>query len=289
MGYYNLPAGCNTHGRKGPDLSFLLTMFLIYFVFAVVGLMVGSFLNVVILRGARGETLSGRSYCYSCKKILSAVELIPVVSFLVQKGRCRSCAALLDRQYLAVELLTAALFAFASIFILKEQSWNFESMTALVGILGMLSAFMVILVSDLKYRIIPNGAALALSLIGAARILLEVYRSSLLRQALFDVSGALVLSLFIAALWFVSGGHWMGLGDAKLLFGTSLIIGFPQSAVAFLIAFWAGTIVGLVLLLTKKSSLKDTIPFGPFILFGTAYAYFFWYPVAVLLGLHVIV
>ena len=89
------------------------------------------------------------------------------------------------------------------------------------------------------------------------------------------VSEREVLALFLAALWFLSRGRAIGLGDAKLIFSSSLLLGFPNSIVAFLFSFWLGGFIGVSLLIAGRKKLKSRIPFGPFILIGSALAYFF--------------
>lgn len=236
------------------------------------GLSVGSFLNVVILRGRRGENFGGRSKCESCKITLSPLELIPVVSFLLQKGRCRHCGTALSWQYPLVELGTALLYA--SAWLLWQKDFFPPTLQIPLPALLFMSALglgaaMVIFVSDIRYRIIPNGAVLTLIGIGAVIRIFD--QSSLIVSAL----SALVFSAVIALFWFFSKGRAMGLGDAKLILATSLILGSPLSIPAFLFAFWSGGAAGILLLVSGVKTLKDPIPFGPFILIGAALAQFF--------------
>lgn len=249
----------------------------------MLGSVVGSFLNVVILRGQRREKLGGRSHCDACMQTLSFAELIPIVSFLIQKGRCRRCKAALSTQYLLVEFGTALLFAVAA-----YTWWDGFSATQgygdiifFLGILTAISAGVVILVADLRWHIIPNGATLTLFLVG---VLAEIYRAmdsfmftpegiwfhgNVLLQ---DIIGAMAAMIFLGVIWFFSQGHAMGFGDVKLIFATSLIVGYPASVAALLFAFWLGGFGGIMLLIMGKRSLKSHIPFGPFILAGTVIA-----------------
>jgi len=243
----------------------------------LLGLVVGSFLNVVILRGAKGEKFSGRSRCESCGRQLTTLELIPVLSFLIQKARCRSCGTVLSWQYPLVELGTGILYAAGAWYFFGSQPILFF-LLAFAGI----AAGVVILVSDFRYQIIPNGAVFILLLVGVAALALRLFQTKsntsvpdLVWNMSLDVETALLLAFFLASLWFFSKGAWMGFGDAKLIFATSLIVGFPASIAAFLFSFWLGGIVGIVLLLSRRKTLKSHIPFGPFILLGTVAAYFF--------------
>lgn len=236
------------------------------------GLSVGSFLNVVIIRGRRSENFGGRSKCESCKITLSPLELIPVVSFLLQKGRCRNCGAALSWQYPFVELGTALLYAGA--WLLWQKDFLPPTLQIPLPALLFMSALglgaaMVIFVSDIRYRIIPNGAVL--TLIGIGTVIRVFDQSSSIVSAI----SALAFSTVIALFWAFSKGGAMGLGDAKLILATSLISGYPLSIPAFLFAFWSGGAAGILLLVSGVKTLKDPIPFGPFILIGAALAQIF--------------
>lgn len=236
------------------------------------GLSVGSFLNVVILRSHRGEKISGRSYCESCKTTLSVKELIPVFSFLIQKGRCRTCGAALSWQYPLVELGSALLFAAAMWYFLPQLSLDIQSFLFLFALSVGLGAAIVIFVSDLRFEIIPNGAVLTLLILGFIAVLYRTKSGT--GDVVWDFAASLIFSLFLASLWFFSQGRWMGFGDVKLIFATSLLLGFPASIVAFLYSFWIGGIIGVILLCSGLRTLKHHIPFGPFIVIGSLLAYF---------------
>lgn len=246
---------------------FLLSFPVVLFSAFLAGLVIGSFLNVVILRGARGEGLGGRSRCDHCGIQLRISELIPIISFIFQKARCRSCGAVLSWQYPLVEALAAFVFFFLA--------WRFFPLaqTGMIPALLFFLAFpataalIVLVVSDLKFQILPDGATAMLAIFGVA--------TGLARGTLVaDTVAALLLALFFAALWFFSRGKWMGFGDAKLILATSLVIGFPASIAGFLFSFWLGGIVGVFLMAVGSKELQSRIPFGPFIIAGALLAYF---------------
>lgn len=234
-----------------------------------VGLIVGSFLNVCILRGEKRESVRGRSRCPSCKKTLSFVELIPVVSFLLQKGRCRTCGAVLSLQYPLVELGTAFLYAGVFFFARDTFVFSFPSLLFFFALFAGIAASIVICVTDIRFTIIPDGALFVL-LISALIFLFLVPRN-----ITTTVASAAIFSSFLFSLWFFSRGVWIGFGDVKLVFVTSLLVGYPASFSAFLFSFWLGGIIGVLFLLLGKKSLKSALPFGPFIILGTFIAYFF--------------
>lgn len=255
------------------------------------GLAVGSFLNVVIIRGHKGETLGGRSHCAHCSALLSWSELVPVMSFLVQKARCRHCAGKISWQYPLVELACAAGYV--------AGFWTLVSSGALAtgqlfGGLGLalgIPAVLVIMVSDLRFQTIPDGATLILGTIGlgAALVRSGAEPMGIRRIAPYDLGTALLIAAILGSLWFFSQGRWMGFGDVKLIFATSLILGFPSSLAAFVFAFWSGGAIGALLILAGKKQLHQRIPFGPFILLGGALAWFFSSPFFNQLGLGILV
>jgi prepilin signal peptidase PulO-like enzyme (type II secretory pathway) len=251
----------------------------------VLGLAVGSFLNVVILRGIEKQSFRGRSQCLSCKKTLSWYELIPVVSFLIQKGRCRTCGAVLSFQYPLVELGTGILYVTAAYYVLgREASKYMESLSpstvaSLLLVLVAIAAALVIIVVDLRSQIIPNGAALTLFITGILFTVIRLFQTNsgteVVLDLIWNIGAAGIIALFLAALWFFSRGTWMGFGDVKLIFATSLIVGFPASVAALLFAFWLGGAFGIVFLLAQRLNLHSRMPFGPFIIVGAVLAYFF--------------
>lgn len=217
------------------------------------GLIIGSFLNVVIYRLPQKEHfLISRSHCPKCSKILSWKELIPLISFLIQKGKCRSCRQPIRWQYPLVEFTTAILFVL--LFAEFDISKKFFVYAVFVSIL------IVIFVIDLqKYLILDTVTipALFAALIGNL-ILSEQSVASLFIGAL--IGGGIFLIQFL-----VSRGRWIGGGDIRLGALMGFILGWPVVVVALLLAYWSGAIVAATLLLSKKKKLADQIPFGTFL------------------------
>lgn len=225
-----------------------------FFIF-ILGLSVGSFLNSVIYRLETGESLLlKRSYCPNCRHQLSWYDLIPVLSFLFLKGRCRYCSQKISWQYPLVEISTGALFAL--IFSLQLISTLYLFIIA--------SFLIVIFVYDLKHYIIPDKVvypAVALALIFNFQI-----------ASILSAAGA---ALFFGAVVLLSHGKWMGEGDVKLAALTGLLLGFPNIIVALFLAFFIGAIIGIGLILGRKKRLKSEVPFAPFLVSGTFGAIFF--------------
>lgn len=247
-------------------------------IIALLGLTIGSFLNVLILRKSVKKSLFGRSYCQGCKKPLSPFELIPIVSFLIQKGRCRTCGIALSWQYPTVELATATLFLLAYILFFPIFVFDIRSLFFLALLWLGSAAAIIAFFYDLRYTIIPDYTIIILFPLGIVTSILRnspaLTLVSLQNYFIIDWSVAIVISGFFASLWIFSKGRWMGLGDAKLILATSLLLGFPASLMAFLFSFWLGGAVSIPLVLFAKRGLKSQLPFGPFILAASILAYF---------------
>lgn len=243
-----------------------LAYYLIVFLF---GTIVGSFLNVVIYRYNTGMSIAeGRSQCFSCGKRLSWHELIPMVSFLIQKGKCRGCGSKISWQYPLVEFITGILFLL-SFYQVPIISWH------LVYLWIIMSLFVVITVYDIKHKIIPNGFVYAFIGISFLGLLL----SPDLQFTAVNFFAAPFLSAPFAGLWFFSRGTWMGFGDVKLAWGIGWFLGLWAGLSAIVFAFWIGSIFSLALLFVshisrlsfapKRFTMKSEIAFGPFLLLGT--------------------
>jgi len=235
----------------------------------IFGLIVGSFLNVVIYRYQTGYTVLGRSGCLICGAPLKWFELVPVLSFLIQFGRCRACQTKISWQYPVVELLTGLIFL--------GSFWRagfFFSPLVIVDwvIFGLL---IIITVYDWRHKIIPDHFVYAF-------IVIALLPSVWLGMAGPGALVGLALGAFFWLLWLASRGRWLGLGDAKLALGLGLFLGFPAALSAVTLAFWSGALVGLALLgisvlsRTRKSyNMKSEVPFAPFLFLGALLVYFF--------------
>jgi len=247
-----------------------------YVLVFIFGAVVGSFLNVVILRYNTGfSPFKGGSKCFSCGKNLRWHELVPIFSFLIQRGRCRGCGSKISWQYPTVELLTGLLFLLFF--------FNYRSGTSIIFILYcwvVVSLLVVIAVYDFRHQIIPNlfvwlfNALAFISVFG----ILNLEFVSNFEFRISDLWPRLLAGIcffsFFALLWLVSKGRWMGFGDAKLALGLGWMLGPEKTLLALLFSFWLGAIVGLMLMALKsnKFGLKSKIPFGPFLALGSVMA-----------------
>lgn len=228
----------------------------------IYGLILGSFYNVVGLRVPVGKSIvAPRSSCPKCGHQLRAVELIPVVSYLFQRGKCRQCKVGISPVYPFFELLTGLLFAGAYLLL----GWSGELVIALT----LISLFIIITVSDLAYMIIPDKVLLVFAgIFIIERIILPL--SPWWDSFAGAVAGFMIL-LFIALI--SKGG--MGGGDIKLFALIGFVVGFKTMLLSFFFATFYGAFFGIAAMLLGYVKRKQAIPFGPFIALGTLTAYFY--------------
>ena len=247
-------------------------------IFFVLGLAIGSFLNVVIFRYNTHRSFRGHSGCMTCQKKLSWYELVPVFSFLFLKGRCKGCKTRISVQYPIVEVVTG--FIFMGLFLKLQNiffldTFGFTVSYAYYAII--FSLLLVISIYDLKHKIIPDPLALVLGFLSFVGLFLfSNYNFHLHFPSLMEfLSGILIASPF-AILWLVSKGEWMGLGDAKLAISFGWFLGILPAISGLVLAFWTGAIFGLVLIaFSKKHGMKSEIPFAPFLVFGVIMVFIF--------------
>ncbi len=233
----------------------------------ILGLCVGSFINVLIDRIPNNKGfIKGRSYCDHCKKKLGVFDLVPLFSFLILQGKCRCCKKKISLYYPIVECVTAVLFV-AAFYFLSSTSYHLSS---IIYHLFIVSSLLAIFFIDLKYGIIPDKIvypAIALSL---GYLLLT---SQDIVPYLLSALGAFVFFLMLLIL---TSGKGMGWGDVKFVILMGLLLGFPGIVVGLYLAFLTGAVVGVILILWRKKKLKgSTIPFGPFLVLGTILSLFY--------------
>ena len=225
---------------------------------AVLGLSVGSFLNVVAVRLPEHRSVwRPGSGCPSCGTPIAWRDNIPLLSFAVLRGRCRACGSGISWRYPAVEFATAVSWIAAYLV--------FGMSPRLPIALVFLSALVVITAVDFSHRIIPNVITLPGILAGFAANL-AAGSVSWLDSLLGIVIGGGLFLIIIAA----SGGRGMGLGDMKLAAMFGAFLGWKITLVALFIAVMLGGILATTLLVSGRMRRKDAIPFGPFLALGAA-------------------
>lgn len=232
--------------------------------FAALGAFVGSFIGVVAERMHTGSSwVRGRSQCNSCGSVLSPLDLVPVVSWLIARGRCRACGSHVPARYLLIEAVMAFLFIL---------SYLMYGLT--LSLLFLLSAIMVlgtIVLYDLAHTVVPR------ELSGTLAVLSLFYAFSywsLPAAGLALLIAGVVGSVFLL-MHVLSGGRWMGLGDAPVAFSLSLLVG-PDAHSALAFSFWIGALVGIFILVSRPKGhrMGIEIPFVPFLAAGFLLALF---------------
>lgn len=258
------------------------------FLLGALGAFVGSYLNVLALRFSPeegfGASRKGRSHCPHCKQTLRWYELIPVISFFIQGGKCRSCHERLSLQYPIVELLSAL------VFIAVPWRLGWSPITApwilvfLVFILLALIDFRLGIIPD-KLNFLVAGLGLLIAFltyygsvsysgVGSYALLFQLGEGSFWLQRLMGVVLGLVL---FGGIYLFTQGKAMGLGDVKFAGALGILLGWPDVILALVLAFFVGALVAAPLLITGRAVMKSALPFGPFIAIGVTLVFFFGY------------
>jgi leader peptidase (prepilin peptidase)/N-methyltransferase len=238
---------------------------LFIFLFAILGLVVGSFLNVCIDRLPQNKSIAyPPSHCEACEHKLAAKDLIPVFSYLRLRGRCRYCQASIPRKLLWVEVATGLIFAFLYWWCVI---FNPDLKIAAFGVLAFYAClFIIIFVIDLEHSLILNRVVYPAMVVA---LLLSLYpwpwfsESMGMRVAYAALGGAIGFVVFLLIALVSRGG--MGWGDVKLAALIGLATGFPLVFVAIIMAAILGGIVAVALLVARRRGRREMIPFGPFL------------------------
>ena len=225
----------------------------IYIMLALFGLCVGSFLNVLIYRIPKGEEfVKTSSHCMSCGHNLKWYENIPVLSWLLQGGKCRACGVKLSAQYPIVEALNAAMWVLTGV--IYRGDW------LTVGLYCILfSMLLVLTVIDWRTFTIPNGVNLTIFILGLIRLATD------LKQWPLYVVGMLSVSLVFLLLYVLTGGNGLGMGDVKLVGAAGLLIGWQNMLLAVLVGSVSGAVIHSV---RMRGGAGNKLAFGPYLAAG---------------------
>lgn len=226
-------------------------------IYGVMGLLIGSFLNVVIHRLPLGQSINTpRSHCPKCGHFLRPWELIPVVSYILLRGRCSGCRTPISLRYPTVEIITALLFILVKL--LQPEKTEY----AIVFDLLFVSLLIALTMIDIDTFRLPDVLVSLLAAVGVLKILVTVEPG--FWNSLLGAVGAGGI-FFLIAHFYPDG---MGLGDVKLVAALGVYLGFPDVFYAVFLASLFGVIAGGINLVIKKKNLRDPIPFGPFLAAG---------------------
>lgn len=233
----------------------------------VLGLLIGSFLNVVIWRVPRGESInSPSSHCPSCGHPIRAYDNIPVVSWLVLRGRCRDCGATISVRYPLVELATALAFAVTTVLVGPSL--------LLIPMLWFVAAAIALFMIDIDLRRVPNAIVIpSWGVVGVGLLATAVVQNQL-GSAVRAGLAALAMGLAYFALALVYPGG-MGMGDVKLAVLLAMVLGWfgwGQVLVGFFAGFLFGAVWGIAVILVRKGGRKTAVPFAPFMILGAVFA-----------------
>lgn len=224
-----------------------------------IGFVLGSFINMIAWRIPNGVTLKGRSFCVHCLHTLAWKDLIPLVSFLLLRFKCRYCARPISRRYPLVEMATAAALVCAWFARPALFTARLDALFAVLTV-GVLATLFVI---DHEYQIVPDVITLpAIILFTILQIARGMPVSSLALAALF--AGG-----FFAAQFAFSKGRWIGDGDIRLGILMGVILGWPVVLASLIIAYSFGACVGLILIGFGKAKLRSKTPFGTYLSVAT--------------------
>lgn len=232
----------------------------------LLGLAAGSFINAWVYRLHKKLPIArGRSQCPHCKQKLVARDLIPVLSYLALRGKCRYCSKNISWQYPAVELATAILFVLAAITMPDGLMWHWYTIVVLI----------TLFVYDARYMLLPDRVTLpALAVLTLVHIVTALNTDggeNLLEQLFLPI---LVGGGFFALQFIVSKGRWIGGGDIRLGALMGVILGWPGILTGLMVAYVIGAVVSIALIATKKKTMQSAVPFGTFLAVATVITMF---------------
>lgn len=258
-----------------------LQLAVIYDFIFIVGVCLGSFLNVCIYRLPRGESIiAPPSHCTSCGERLKARNLIPVISYIWQRGKCSYCGEKISPRYAIVETVTAVLY--------MAMFYRFGPGIEFIAMCVLSSVLLVVFFIDLEFGIIPDSIVIFAVAVGLIFYIISffipmgIYGDSNWWNPLL---GAFLGSLFLLLVAVIGSVIYksrdvLGGGDVKVLFPIGLFLGWKLMVTALFLSIVSAGAVCIALIILKKLNRKDTIPFGPFISIGTV--------ITIILGLQLV-
>lgn len=253
--------------------EFLFSTPILYPAAFIFGIIFGSFFNVIVYRaGQDDETWTkGASHCENCNHSLAWYDNIPLLSYLLLKGKCRYCGSKISVIHPLVELATGLVFVFSAylalnFFLLPASPLLSYRFLSLILSIVVNSILWLILLIDLKYMLIPDQLVAALLFLALfwQYVNFSMGRTAVLHSLISSIS----FLMFFLILWLITKRKGMGLGDIKLIAPLTFLVGYPRSIVGVFFAFIIGGIWGIILLLVGRKKWGQVLPFGPFLIVG---------------------
>lgn len=240
---------------------------IVYLFIFIIGACIGSFLNCLSWRLAHKKSIVfERSECPKCEIKLKWWENVPFFSYLFLKGKCRYCGVKIPLNYLWTELAGGSLFV--AVFYLNNAI-QATDLVKMIFEFFIVSVLLFIFLHDILYKeILPKAIWLSI-------IITLIYQFFIGADIWSIGLGGLLGFSFFAFQYFVSKGKWIGGGDIRLGLLLGLLLGWQKTIIALLCAYWLGALVGLFLIISKKSKMNSEIPFGTFLVIGTLVAMYY--------------
>lgn len=239
--------------------------------FGVLGLLIGSFLNVVIYRVPNGVSISGRSHCPGCSHQIAVYDNIPVLSWIALRGKCRNCKTGISLRYPLIEASTGGAFAVVA--------WTFlPNIPLTLTLLFFASVSIALFMIDIDTLRLPDVIVIPTFCVLSVGLLVTAALDESMADLLRGLMAAAALGAAYFALWFFTAGRGLGFGDVKLAPSLGLILGFfgwGPVAIGTAAAWLLGAVVGVTGVVLGKVGRRKQIPFGPFLLVGTWVGVFF--------------
>jgi prepilin signal peptidase PulO-like enzyme (type II secretory pathway) len=249
--------------------DFLLAIFIASF-----GLMIGSFLNALVWRLRNNLPIGGkeRSICTKCKHQLVWYDLIPVISWLSLKAKCRYCQKPISAQYPVVELLNSAVWLVS--FIVLQPSTMTDYVLLAIWLFAS-SCLLALATYDAKWLELPDNLVLAFTIATIGYILVDSFVLGGFSIIASSLLGVFAVAGLFYGLHAISDGAWIGGGDVKLAVGMGILLGLEQGLLAVFVAAFAGSIFGLAGIAFFGKNRSAQIPFGPFLIMATIISFLF--------------
>jgi len=230
---------------------------------SLIGIAIGSFINVVVFRTRLGEPVTGRSKCRSCLEPIAAIDLVPIFSYLALKGRCRKCSSVIEWQYPVIELIMGVLFGllFVRAYMgigLADYIETSEWIAVFIRDATIASFLLIIFVYDFKFSYILDRFTIP------AMILALIFNVALGAPVLPMLLAGLMIGGFFAFQFLISKGKWIGGGDIRMGMLMGFYLGLEMGLMALLLSYITGALVGVGLIMAKKREMSSQVPFGTF-------------------------